>query len=73
MPKPQLTKEPLPEQLLSIKDVMQVLQYSYPTVKYLIKTKQLKARRVGWKWRIRRSDLEDFIEGNNDDSTDTDS
>ena len=49
------------EKLLTVKQVAEKLQYTPETVKKLIKSKDLKARRMPWEYRIRIEDLEDFI------------
>ena len=70
MSKPKLPPEAMPEQLLSLKEVGRILRYNRDTVMRLIKTGELKGRRVGWGWRVKKSDLEAFIEGNDKEGKD---
>lgn len=47
--------------LYNIEDVAKLLNVSIHTVRYWIKTKQLKAMKLGNSWRIEHDDLVDFL------------
>jgi len=49
------------DKLLKLKEAAQILHYTPDTVKNLIKKGKLPGGRVGWGWRIRESDLQEFI------------
>ncbi len=48
--------------VLTIEDVAEILRVSTSTVRKLIDAGDLKAFKVGGQWRIRRSDLDRYIE-----------
>ena len=50
------------EEWLSVEDVAKILKMDDETVRRWIRTKQLKAYKFGRNFRIRRSDLDKFIE-----------
>jgi excisionase family DNA binding protein len=50
------------KQLLSVAEVADELQVSIDTVRNWINQKKLKAAKLGRDWRIRREDLDRFIE-----------
>lgn len=54
--------EPVVKQLLSVAEVADELQVSIDTVRNWINQKKLKAAKLGRDWRIRREDLDRFIE-----------
>lgn len=49
------------EKLYSIEQVAEILSLTTRTINNYIKKKELKAYKVGAKWRIYQSDLNDFI------------
>jgi len=53
--------KPVPEQLLTIKDVAALCRVSSKTVRRWIKTRELTAAQLGAQWRIRPRDLDLFI------------
>ncbi len=48
--------------LLTVKEVAQILRISQPTVLRMIDDGELRALRVRHQWRIRRSDLDDYLQ-----------
>jgi len=48
--------------LLTVKEVAEILRVSQPTVLRVIDDGELRAIRVRNQWRIRRSDLEDYLQ-----------
>jgi excisionase family DNA binding protein len=48
--------------LLTVKEVAEILRVSQPTVLRMIDDGELRAIRVRNQWRIRRSDLDDFLQ-----------
>ena len=50
------------EELLSVKEVAEILRVSTQTIILWIKAGKLKAVKPGGAWRIRRSDLEELVE-----------
>jgi excisionase family DNA binding protein len=48
--------------LLTVKEVAEILRVSQPTVLRMIEDGELSAVRVRNQWRIRRSDLEAFLQ-----------
>ena len=54
------------EEYLTIKEVAAELKVKPPTIWRLIKNNLLIAARVGRVWRIRRSDLEEYLESERD-------
>jgi excisionase family DNA binding protein len=48
--------------LYTIEQVAEILQVSIPTVRKLIKDRKLKAIRVGVQIRIRKEDLDSFLD-----------
>lgn len=48
--------------LYTIEQVAEILQVSIPTVRKLIKDRKLKAIRVGAQIRIRKEDLDSFLD-----------
>ena len=48
--------------LLTVKEVAEILRVSQPTVLRMIDDGELRAIRVRNQWRIRRSDLEAFLQ-----------
>lgn len=52
-----------PSDLLTVKEVAGVLRVSQPTVLRMIDDGELRAIRVRNQWRIRRSDLDDYLQG----------
>jgi len=55
------------EQLLTPKDVAEILQLAPRTVNNLILRGELEAKKIAGKWRIRRDDLEAFINNKGSD------
>ena len=53
---------PLPR-LLEVHEVAYQLKCSQETVRRFIRDGKLKAKRLGWRWRIKPADLEAFIDG----------
>lgn len=49
-------------ELLTVKEVAEILRVSQPTVLRMIDDGELRAIRVRNQWRIRRSDLDDFLQ-----------
>jgi len=47
--------------LYNIEDIAKLLNVSIHTVRYWIKTKQLKAAKLGKSWRVEHNDLVDFL------------
>jgi len=47
--------------LYNIEDIAKLLNVSIHTVRYWIKTKQLKASKLGKRWKIDHDDLADFV------------
>lgn len=58
------------EELLTLDEVAIRLKYTPQTVKGLIKSGQLKGRKLGWQWRVKAEDLQAFIEGNSKEEID---
>ena len=52
-----------PSDLLTVKEVAEILRISQPTVLRIIDDGELRAIRVRNQWRIRRSDLDDYLQG----------
>lgn len=50
--------------VLTVEEVAKELRVSPQTVRKLIDDGELKAFKVGFQWRIRRRDLEEYIERN---------
>ena len=48
--------------LLTVKEVAEILRVSQPTVLRMIDDGELRAIRVRTQWRIRRSDLDDYLQ-----------
>ena len=48
--------------LLTVKEVAEILRVSQPTVLRMIDDGELRAIRVRNQWRIRRSDLDDYLQ-----------
>jgi excisionase family DNA binding protein len=48
--------------LLTVKEVAEILRVSQPTVLRMIDDSELRAIRVRNQWRIRRSDLDDYLQ-----------
>ena len=48
--------------LLTVKEVAEILRVSQPTVLRMIDDGELRAIRVRNQWRIRRSELEDYLQ-----------
>jgi excisionase family DNA binding protein len=48
--------------LLTVKEVAEILRVSQPTVLRMIADGELRAIRVRTQWRIRRSDLDDYLQ-----------
>jgi excisionase family DNA binding protein len=55
-----------PLQLLTTRQVAELLQVSQRTIERLIRCKELPALKVGRQWRIRSSQLAKWIEGLNE-------
>jgi len=51
-----------PPDLLTVKEVAEILRVSQPTVLRMIDDGELRAIRVRNQWRIRRSDLDDYLQ-----------
>jgi len=51
-----------PSDLLTVKEVAEILRVSQPTVLRMIDDGELRAIRVRNQWRIRRSDLDDYLQ-----------
>ena len=51
------------DELLTVEETAKILKYIPQTVKKLIKENKLKGQKVGNEYRVRREDLENFIEG----------
>lgn len=49
-------------ELLTVKEVAEILRVSQPTVLRMIDDGELRAIRVRNQWRIRRSDLDDYLQ-----------
>ena len=58
------------DDLLSVKDVAEWLNVSYATVMQLIRDKEIPAARVGKLWRIKRSDVQAYLDRNATDKDD---
>ncbi len=52
----------MPNDVLTVEEVAQILRVSIPTVRKLIKEKQLKAFNVGNQKRVMRSELERYMQ-----------
>ena len=50
--------------ILTVKQCMEILQIGKNLMLYLIHNEEIPAFRVGKQWRIRREDLEQFMEEN---------
>jgi excisionase family DNA binding protein len=51
-----------PSALLTVKEVAEILRVSQPTVLRMIDDGELRAIRVRNQWRIRRSDLDEYLQ-----------
>lgn len=51
-----------PSDLLTVKEVAELLRVSQPTVLRMIDDGDLRAIRVRTQWRIRRSDLDEYLQ-----------
>jgi excisionase family DNA binding protein len=51
-----------PSDLLTVKEVAEILRVSQPTILRMIDDGELRAIRVRNQWRIRRSDLDDYLQ-----------
>jgi excisionase family DNA binding protein len=51
-----------PSDLLTVKEVAEILRVSQPTVLRMIDDGELRAIRVRNQWRIRRSDLDEYLQ-----------
>jgi excisionase family DNA binding protein len=51
-----------PSVLLTVKEVAEILRVSQPTVLRMIDDGELRAIRVRNQWRIRRSDLDEYLQ-----------
>lgn len=51
-----------PSDLLTVKEVAEILRVSQPTVLRMIDDGELPAIRVRTQWRIRRVDLDDYLQ-----------
>lgn len=49
------------EELLTIEEVASVLRVTAYTVRRYLREKKLPGKKVGGQWRVRKSDLEEFI------------
>lgn len=49
--------------LYSVKELEPILGVSDQTIKRRIKSGELPARKIGGKWKVTRSDLEEYISG----------
>lgn len=50
------------EELLTIEDVSRILRVSIQTVRRMIDEGELKAIKIRGQWRIKREDLQDYID-----------
>lgn len=62
LPKPQLEKQPDPEELLSLKEVATILKIPVNTARYYIGTRNLPASKAGKEFKIKRCDLQQWVE-----------
>jgi excisionase family DNA binding protein len=51
-----------PSDLLTVKEVAEILRVSQPTILRMIDDGELRAIRVRNQWRIRRSDLDEYLQ-----------
>jgi len=51
------------DELLTLEEARKILKYSLSTIRMLVKTGKLKGQRIGNEYRIKKEDLEAFIEG----------
>lgn len=49
------------DEILTLEEVASILQISMSTVRKLIKTGELKAKKVRGQWRVRRSDIDAYM------------
>lgn len=55
------------DRLLTPEEAADILVVSPNTVRHWLRTGTLKGIKVGLQWRIRKSDLEEFIKGDDED------
>lgn len=55
------------DELLTLEEAGKILKYDSNTIRKLVKAGKLKGQRIGNEYRIKREDLEAFIEGKVDE------
>jgi excisionase family DNA binding protein len=56
------------DEVLTTKEACRYLKISSPTFFRLIRTQQIRARKIGRGWKVRKSQLEEFLRGEDEDS-----